>query len=282
MSKRNSKQAKANARERLRVERERQARKAKIRRQFMVAGGVVVALGVAAGVAVAVDQASKPNEWKQAPHRALVEPAHSSGKNGSSIVIGDAKGKKTVKVYEDMRCPYCAQFEQTSGKEFLQGEKDGKYNISYTMGTFLDTGNVTGSANALSALGAALNVSKDAFLQYHTLLYSKGVHPDETKDTFASDSFLLKQAQKIPALKNNKKFETAVKKGTYDKWALDMGKQFTADGIQGTPTIKVDGQDISSVQDMTAAQFQTALDNALAGKPATGASPSPSASASTS
>ena len=60
MSKRNSQSAKTAARERLRVERERQAKRDKVRRQLIVAGSVVAVLAVAGGVGYAVVQANKP------------------------------------------------------------------------------------------------------------------------------------------------------------------------------------------------------------------------------
>jgi protein-disulfide isomerase len=280
MSQRNSQQSKASARERLRIERERQAKKEKTRRQLTVAGGVVVVLAIAAGIAVAVNNHSSGGgssssstdsaAWTKAAKEPLVKPANSSGPNGSRIVIGNASAKHTLEVYEDMRCPICAQFEQTSGQQVQQGAKDGTYKIQYTMGDFLDSGASpgNGSKNALAALGAALNVSKDAFVQYHTLLYSKDVHPDETKDTFADNSFLLKQAQKVPALKNNTTFETAVKKGTYRKWALDMADQFNKDGITATPTVKVDGGHAKSFENaagMTPQQFKATVQGIIGG-----------------
>jgi protein-disulfide isomerase len=267
MSQRNSLAAKTAARERLRAEREKQAKRDKIRRQLLVGGGVIATLAVIAGVAVAVVKMNQPSYWTAAADKTLVKPAHSSGKNGSSIVVGNASSKHTLKVYEDLRCPICAQFEQVSGDTVQTLAKDGTYKISYTMGAFLDpklTG--TGSKNALSALGAALNVSTDAFVQYHKVLYSKAVHPEETTDAFGSDANLIKYAQKVPALKDNKAFQKDVKDGTYDKWALDMDQQFTDDGIQGTPTVKLDGKTIENVQSMTSAQFQTAVNTQLGKK----------------
>ena len=74
-----------------------------------------------------------------------------------------------------------------------------------------------GSKNALSALGAALNVSPEAFLEYKTALYSTKWHPEETDDKFKSDDYLIKVANTVDALKNNKEFQKAVKNGTYDK-----------------------------------------------------------------
>jgi protein-disulfide isomerase len=265
MSQRNSLAAKSAARERLRAEREKQAKRDKLRRQLLVGGGVIATLAVIAGVAIAVVKLNQPSYWTAAADKKLVKPAHSSGKNGTSILVGDAKAKHTLKVYEDLRCPYCAQYEQTSGDTIAKDVKAGTYNLSYTMGAFLD-GNLggTGSKNALSALGAALNVSTDAFVAYHKLLYSTAIHPEETNDAFGSDANLIKYAQKVPALKDNKAFQKDVKDGTYDKWALTMDAQFTADGITGTPTVKLDGTAISNPQSMTAAQFEAAVKAQLA------------------
>jgi protein-disulfide isomerase len=248
MSTRNSKQSKAAARERLRVQREKEAKRAKVRRQLLVAGAVVVVLAAAGGIAVAVDQAnkpSKPSAWKLAAKKTLVKPTSTSGTNGSVITLGDPSNKNTVEEWEDMRCPYCAAYEQTSGAAVLQGLKDNKYKIVLHMGTFLDDGNGgVGSKQALSALGAALNVSPDAFEQFHTLLYSKAVHPDEKVDTFGKASKMVSLAQKVPALKGNTKFSAAVTGGTYDKWALDTSTAFNKYQINGTPTVHVNGKNI--------------------------------------
>ncbi|MEW1995709.1 thioredoxin domain-containing protein, partial [Streptomyces coelicoflavus] len=110
-----------------------------------------------------------------------------------------------------------------------------------TIGTFLD-GNLggEGSKNALSALGAALNVSPEAFVDYKTALYSTKYHPEESTDEFAKDDYLIKVADSVDALKNNKKFQDAVEKGTYDAWAVRMSKSFDkAEGVESTPTIKI-------------------------------------------
>ncbi|WP_405580395.1 thioredoxin domain-containing protein [Streptomyces sp. NBC_01190] len=249
MSTRNSKASKEAARERLRLQREKEAKRAKVRRQLLVGGGVVALLAIAGGVAVAVNQMNKPSYWSDAANKPLVKPANTSGTDGTTVIVGDPKNKNSLLEYEDMRCPICAAYEQAAGNQVVQGAKDGKYNISYTFGTFLDKGQGgSGSKKALSALGAALNVSTDAFSQYHTLLYSKAVHPDETKDDFNSADHLIALAQKIPALKGNAKFSDAVKNGTYDKWALTMSKKFdNSKGVTGTPTVMLNGKQVSVI-----------------------------------
>ncbi|MFE6737400.1 thioredoxin domain-containing protein [Streptomyces tubercidicus] len=242
MSNRNNQAKKRAARERLRAERERQAKKDKIRRQLIVGGAIVGALAIVGGIGVSV--ATMGGDDAKVPTGPLVKPANTSGAKGTTIVVGKKDAKNTLDFFEDPRCTFCAAFEQTVGATVEKDIKDGKYKASYHLGTFLD-GNLqgTGSKNALSALGAALNVSPDAFLKYKYALYSKEFHPDERgPDKFADDSYLIKVANTIPALKGNAAFQKAVKSTTYDRWALEVSNAFNSDEDgKTTPTIRLNG-----------------------------------------
>ncbi|MFI7399921.1 thioredoxin domain-containing protein [Streptomyces sp. NPDC049541] len=274
MSKRNSQASKTAARERLRQERERQAKRAKAKRQAIVAGSVVAVLAAAGGIGYAVVQANKPSYWEGLKDAKVTAPANTTGTNGTTVVIGKSTAKKTLKVYEDPRCPVCAQFEQVVGPTFKKDLDEGKFKFQYVGATFIDRkDNGQGSKNALSALGAALNVSDDAFLQYKTALYSAKWHPDEKVDKFKDDSYLLKVAQTVPALKDNAKFQDAVKKGTYDAWAMAMSKSFddNKDGVSGTPSLVMDGKKLTTngqpdgYPPMTVAEFNSLVGAALKG-----------------
>ncbi|MCX5420152.1 thioredoxin domain-containing protein [Streptomyces sp. NBC_00078] len=272
MSKRNSQTSKTAARERLRQERERQAKRAKAKRQIIVACSVVAVLAAAGGIGYAVVQANKPSGWDAVKKEKLVKPANSTGTDGTTVVIGKSTAKKTLVMYEDPRCPVCAQFEQTVGSTVKKDFDAGKFKIQYVGATFIDN-NIPGegSKNALSALGAALNVSPEAFLEYKTALYSTKYHPDEQDDKFKSDDYLIKVANTVSALKNNKAFQNAVKKGTYDKWALVMSDKFNTDGkkygFQGTPTLRMDGKTVTGSDGknapMSVTDFNTAMNKAL-------------------
>jgi protein-disulfide isomerase len=280
MSKRNSQAAKMAARERLRLERERQAKRAKVKRQVVVASSVVGVLALAGGIGYAVVQSNKPSHWEALKDDKVVAPANTTGTNGTTVVIGKSSAKKTLKVYEDPRCPVCAQFEQTVGPTVEKDIEDGKFKIQYIGGTFLDGdslgdgkigSNGEGSKNALSAMGAALNVSPDAFMAYKTALYSTKWHPEETKDEFKSDDYLIKVANTVPALKNNKTFQNAVTSGKYDAWALAMSKTFDTnkDDVTGTPSFVMDGKKLTTGSNgnppMTVADFNSVVDAALKG-----------------
>ncbi|MFJ8196084.1 DsbA family protein [Streptomyces sp. NPDC096152] len=272
MSQRNSQAAKSAARERLRAERERDAKRAKAKRQAVVAVSVVAVLAAAGGIGYAVVQANKPGHWEAVKDEKVVAPANTTGADGTTVVIGKSTAKKTLKVYEDPRCPVCAQFEQTVGATVKKDLDDGTFKIQYIGGTFIDGhDNGEGSKNAMSALGAALDVSPEAFLEYKTALYSAKWHPDETTDKFKSDDYLLQVAGTVPALKSNTKFQTAVKNGTYDAWAMAMSKTFdkNKDGVTGTPSFVMNGKmlTVPGTQNppMSVADFNKVVDAALKG-----------------
>ncbi|MFI0963483.1 thioredoxin domain-containing protein [Streptomyces sp. NPDC021080] len=281
MSKRNSQASKTAARERLRLERERQAKRDKIKRQAIVAGSLVAVLAIAGGIGYAVVQNNKPSQWEAVASDKVVAPANTTGKDGTTVVIGKDTAKKTLKLYEDPRCPICASFEQTVGPTVQKDLDAGKFKIQYIGGTFLDgdsdkNGKISigsrgeGSKNTMSAMGAALNVSPEAFLEYKSALYSAKYHPDETTDKFKDDAYLIKVANTVPALKNNTGFQNAVKNGTYDAWALAMSETWNTnkDGVTGTPSLVMDGKKVTGPDGnapMTVANFNTAIDAALKG-----------------
>ncbi|MEV4868721.1 thioredoxin domain-containing protein [Streptomyces syringium] len=258
MSNRNNQQNKQAARERLRAERERQAKKDKTRRQLVVAGSIVVVLAIAGGIGYAVTNmtnGSKNNKvsakaWKAASDKTdYKQPANTTGDKGTTIVIGKKDAKNTLEIFEDMRCPICADFEATTGDTILKDIKDGKYKAQFTMGAFLDDNPQiagSGSRNALSALGAALNVGPDVFLEYKKALFDKKNHPQETDDAYSDDAKLIEIAQSVKELKGNKDFDAAVEKGTYDKWALAVADNFKkAKDVTGTPTFKLNGEKLT-------------------------------------
>ncbi|WP_107061472.1 thioredoxin domain-containing protein [Streptomyces sp. NRRL S-1868] len=229
MSKRNSQDAKRAARERLRAERERQAKKDRAKRQLLVAASVVGALVVVGGIGTAV---------------AVMNGKDSSG-DDMAVTMGGAKAEKTIDIYEDLRCPACAQFEQAMGDTLKKGADQGKFKLRVHLGSIIDNNmGGSGSKNAARALGAAKAVSMDAFTEYHKLLYSAKYHPQEQDDKFADNKYLLKVADEVPELKDNTAFEKAVKSNKYNKWAKDMIASFNGANVESTPTVKIDGEQI--------------------------------------
>ncbi|WP_049578872.1 thioredoxin domain-containing protein [Streptomyces sp. SBT349] len=256
MSKRNSPEAKRAARERLKAERDRQTRRATIRRRLIVTGSAVAVLAGAGGIGMAVATmggGDDDTDWGAVQSQVdnggggefpTAAPDHASGEDGLTVRVGEEDAANTLTLYEDARCPACADFEQSLGTTVREGLENGDYAVEYVFGTFLD-GNLggSGSKNALGALGAALDISPEAFLDYHDALYSADFHPPESDDEFGDDERLIAIAQEVPELAGNQEFEDAVNEDTFAVWALQMSQKFQADpDVEGTPTLKFNGE----------------------------------------
>ncbi|MCG6495411.1 thioredoxin domain-containing protein [Kitasatospora sp. A2-31] len=223
------------ATERMREERERTERSARIRRRTVVGAASAAVLALAAGVAFAVGGGSGSGAGGP-----LVVPAHTSGADGTVVTYGKADAPHTLEVYEDFRCPYCARLETTTGKTAQQFADAGTYKVEYHLATFLDQGlGGKGSRTALAAAGAALDEGVDKFKQFHDVLYAN--QPDEREDGFADVDHLLDLAGQVPGLKTDG-FVKAVREGTYLPWADQVDKAFDRSGVTGTPTVKLDGK----------------------------------------
>ncbi|MFF3491435.1 DsbA family protein [Streptomyces sp. NPDC002795] len=157
------------------------------------------------------------------------------------IVVGDAKAPHTVKVYEDPRCPYCKKFEQ-GGAEALTGPvADGDVKVEYVIASFLDENlGGRGSVKGANALRASVEAGK--FPVYHSAVFANQP-ADETTDAYTSD-FLLKIANTVDGLRSSA-FDGAVKDMKYQDFVNAAMKKFRADGIEGTPTVYVDGDKVT-------------------------------------
>ncbi|MFG2653256.1 DsbA family protein [Streptomyces sp. NPDC048436] len=161
---------------------------------------------------------------------------------GGVITVGDPKAGHTVKLYEDARCPICRKFEETGARALVKPVAEGKVKVEYTIASFLDRNlGGSGSVNAANALRASVDAGK--FPQFHAAVFANQA-ATETEDAY-TPAFLLKIADKVEGLRGAE-FDRAVNKGTYKKWVGQAMQAFTDDGMQGTPTVFVDGKKTGS------------------------------------
>lgn len=260
------------ARERLREERAREERRRKVRRQFTVAGSAVLVVALAAGVGVALSETGGSGKKDTAVAAAATErplkvPAAATGAGGTVVVYGDANAKNTLSIYEDPRCPYCAMFEQADAATVRKLADEGRFKVEYHFGTFLD-GNLggSGSKRALNALGAAAEQGQAKFADFHKVLYDN--HPDERDDAYASTDHLLELAGKVDGLRTPA-FDKAVRDLTYMPWVKQVSDAFDKSGVQGTPTVLLNGKKIEVLNGkgaVTPAQFTALVDKELGAK----------------
>ncbi|WP_052440920.1 DsbA family protein [Streptacidiphilus anmyonensis] len=245
----------ADARERLRSARAAEDERRQRLRRVGIGAGVAAAVAVIAVGAVVVSNlggssssgksaASGGASGTGAASQKLVVPAHVSSSDNTVIVYGDPNAKHTLDVYEDFRCPICDKLEKTDGPTVQQLADNGTYKIQYHMATFLDDNlGGTGSMDALEVAGAALNDGGVAkFKAFHDVLYAN--QPEETTDGFGNLNTLLDLAKKVPGLVTPQ-FTKDVQDRVYAPWAQKVTAAFNASGVQGTPTLKLDGKQIN-------------------------------------
>ncbi|MBV7672858.1 DsbA family protein [Streptomyces halstedii] len=161
----------------------------------------------------------------------------SLGTDGTSIVVGDEDADTTVRLFEDLRCPACQEFEtQGAGAELNKLTQKGSVQVHYTLASFLDDklgGN--GSKKAANALRAALEEGK--FVEYHQVLYAH--QPDEALDGF-TDGFLLKMASRVEGLRGPD-FDAAVRTMRYQDFVTASEKAYQESSAYGTPSLQLSG-----------------------------------------
>ncbi|MGW6918492.1 DsbA family protein [Kitasatospora sp. NPDC054939] len=234
------KAARRAATDRMREERERAERSARIRRRTVVGAASAAVLALVAGVALAIGGSSSGAGADLAgTDGPLVVPAHTSGPDGTVVTYGKADAPHTLEIFEDFRCPYCERLETTTGATMKQLADSGTYKIEYRMAAFLDKGlGGRGSHVALAAAGAALNEGVDKFSGFHDVLYAN--QPEEREDGFGDVNRILDLAGQVPGLKTDA-FVKAVQEGTYLPWAKKVDEAFDRSGVTGTPTVRLDG-----------------------------------------
>ena len=254
---------KQNARERVLAEKIARQRRERRRKQLTIGGVVVLVIAVAASVGIAVSAAKQNSTPYLAPAAAVADPQAKNDK-ASGIHIGSTDAPVKMTVFEDFRCPVCQEVEQAVEPTYRQYVEAGKLQITYHPARVIDShDNGTGSLNGANAAACAQDQSQ--FLPLHDLLYAN--QPNEQTDPWSDKSKLLAVADQIPALKASADFQSCVTGSTHNGWVQANADNFNKLGLPGTPTIFVDGQQLSFTQRTPAdilKYFQGQLDAAFA------------------
>ncbi|MEV6400998.1 thioredoxin domain-containing protein [Streptomyces sp. NPDC051907] len=279
MSEKNPERKKS-ARERLQQERELQKRREKQRRTLIVSAAVVGVLGLALVVGLIAANAGKDGDGG-ADSGPLLAPAGVQGKDQLAIPVGASDAPSTLTVWEDFRCPACAQFENAFRGTIQELEESGQIKVEYHLATIID-GNMggTGSLRAANAAACAQDVGK--FAPYHDVLYMN--QPPEPDDAFADNAKLIELAAKVEGL-DTPAFRSCVQEGRHDAWVQKSNTAFQNGGFSGTPSVLLNGESIfpqKGSERISPANFKKWVQEANEGKkPGTERpTPSPAASAS--
>ncbi|MFV5993340.1 thioredoxin domain-containing protein [Streptomyces sp. NPDC056231] len=275
MSEKNQ-EGKRTARDRLVERREQEKARERRRRALIVSAAVVGVLALAAVIGViAANSGGKGN--KASESGPAVAPSGATGKDSLVIQVGADDAPSTLTVWEDFRCPVCAQFENAFRDTIHELENTGQIKVQYHLVTLID-GNLggTGSLDAANAAACAQDVGK--FSAYHDVLYRN--QPPETDDAFGKSSKLIDLAGKVPGL-DTPAFRSCVEDGTHNTWVQKSHAAFQSGGFGGTPTALLNGESIfpkKGNEPITAANLKKWVAEANKGKRPAKVTPSPSVS----
>lgn len=245
MTKAPKKQSKSERAQALLREQQRRER----RRNLLVVGSVVVAIAIIAVVMFVV------SSNKDTTGQAVSSSGTPSNLTGTyNVVVGKSSAPTTIKMYEDFQCPICNDFEKLAGPQMRTAIADGKAKVDYHLVAFLDRASTTNySSRALNAAMAVLSTAgSDAFVKFHEIAYAN--QPAEGS-AGVPDSTLVDWA--VQAGADESKVKPLIDGNVYHQWVVNATDQMSKDGINGTPTVFINGQNQGT-------NFQVAAQNVLA------------------
>ncbi|MEU8504221.1 thioredoxin domain-containing protein [Streptomyces brevispora] len=275
MSEKNQ-EGKRAARDRLIQQREQTKARERRRRTLIVSTAVVGVLALAAVVGlIAANSGGKGSKDKASGP--VVAPSGATGKDSLAIQVGAADAPSTLTIWEDFRCPVCAQFENAFRDTIHDLEQSGQLKVEYHLATLID-GNLGGSGSLKAANAAACAQDAGKFPAYHDVLYRN--QPQESDDAFGDNSKLIDLSKKVDGL-DTPTFRSCVDDGTHDSWVKKSNTAFQNGGFQGTPTALLNGESIfpkKGNEPITVANLKKWVTEANKGKQPGTATPAPTGS----
>lgn len=257
----NDRKKRAERAEQMRKEREKADKR---QRNVITLAIVAVVVALVAAGAWGVTTISSDNERATE----LVAPEGATDDYGVLYTPADAGAEDVegepveLELYEDFLCPGCGAFEAASGPFLDEAVAAGEVSIMYRPFAFL----TAQSSNRYSqrAANAAACVLDDAgvsaFKEMHDILFAN--QPTEGGAGPENDE-LAEFAEQAGA----GDISECLRRETFTPWveaALERGRD---EGVSGTPTVRIDGEDVSGAQEGTIpgpAELQAAIEAARA------------------
>lgn len=226
----------------LRRQREReQQRRSRIVVTVIVAVVVLIVVVAAVAIIPRLDDPGPSPEGLTADNGILYTSADVP--DSGSPTSGESSTLEPVHVvlYEDFQCPACKTFEGVAGGYLDAQVSVGAVDVEYRPIAVLDgassTDYSTRSANAAACVFEDAGVA--TFVEFHNALYAN--QPPEG-GTGLSDDDLTQIAETSGASDD---VASCISNGTYEDWSARATEAASKDGVVQTPTVRVNGVDVS-------------------------------------
>jgi protein-disulfide isomerase len=204
-------------------------------RRILVAIGALVIVALLAAIAVVVVRAARHERALPQVTGAIVVPQHLTP--GGAIPVGSGAAPVTVEIYYDYMCPACGAFESANADELGRLVADGVARIELRPIAFLDeqSSGTEYSSRSANAVAVVADAAPDRVWAFHTALY--GHQPSEGSEGLSDEQIAdIADDAGVPA-----DVVDAFIDGTYRPWVASVTREAFASGVQGTPTVKIDG-----------------------------------------
>lgn len=171
--------------------------------------------------------------------------------DGKPIVLGEPNAKNTVKLYEDFRCPHCAQFENKLGGTITDLQKKGDVKVELFVLTVID--NEDGQQGSLRSGNAMAAAAAAGFGEaYYNALY------ENYGKNWTNDQ-LIDLGKQVGGDQANAEFTEAVNSMKYQSWMNSAAQAANSDQVQGTPTVFINDTVKPDAAEWTPQQLRDAL-----------------------
>jgi protein-disulfide isomerase len=236
------------------------------RRQRIINIAIALALvaAVTAIIGIAVVASSGNKEAKEAnPEASAPQGSIPTGQdNQYGIPANDAPGKPVLAIWEDFQCPACGQFEQTFGPTVVEIADKGDAQVIWRSTSFLD-GQFPGenSQRAAAAWGCAVDAGKAE--EYHSVVFAN--QPQTEGDGWTQEQLIAFGDQAGISGDQKGAFDQCVTDKTYMSWAANGTATMVAEGVGGTPTLTLNGEELEVSELGSAAGLKKAVADAASG-----------------
>jgi protein-disulfide isomerase len=203
------------------------------RKERLIYIGVVLAVVVVVAGAYFVIRAMNDTSDTEAP------PAGASGDFGVAIGADDAEHE--VVIYEDFLCPACQALESQVNDQLATAVDDGTVRVEYRAMDFLSRfGDY--SMRSANAFAAVLDVAgPDVAKDFHDRLYAE--QPSES-GPFPDDDWLVEHA--VAAGADEDQVRPLIEDLGFEGWIVDGSDAASKAGVRATPTVYVDGKEVTA------------------------------------
>ncbi len=231
-----SKQGRIRTQQMREAQRIAQAQQAR-RRRLVTAIGAVVILGLVAAIVFAVVRTvTGDDDGSPAASGDVVAPANTDA--SGSFAVGQGDAPVTVEIYYDYMCPACGAFEAANSGELDRLVDEGTARIELRPISFLDeqSQGTRYSTRAANAFATVVHGAPDQAWSFHGALYEN--QPAEgTKGLSDDEIAAIARDAGVPS-----DVVDQFGDGTYEAWTASVTEKAFDSGIQGTPTVVIDGE----------------------------------------